>query len=104
VAAINAKKSNPATTLGLTGLTKRKDPDILDISTNNDNSLKEFPKKDFKLWIVKHPEGDDIVPGSEKIVRAQNYGNAVDDFIIDWDKRKKLNRTIGYPVVQGKEV
>lgn len=104
MAAINAKKSNSATILGLTGLTKRRDSDILDITTNKDNSLNEFPKKDFKLWIVKHPEGDEKVPGSDTVVRSQHYGQAVDDFIIDWNQRKRKGMTIGYPVVQGKAV
>lgn len=107
MAAINAKKSPNIRVFrsGIgAGIEKNDKPDVLDISTNRDNPLKEFPKKNFKLWIVKHPEGDDIVPGSETVVRSQHYGQAVDDFIIDWDKRKRLNRTIGYPVVQGKEI
>jgi len=103
VAAINAKKSNPPI-LVLTGLTKPRDSDILDITTNKDNSLDEFPKKNFKLWIVKHPEGDEKVPGSDTIVRSQHYGQAVDDYIIDWNSRKRKGMTIGYPVVQGREV
>ena len=105
VAAINAKKSN-AVTRELTGGIRRKgkDLDTLDISTNKDNSYKEFPKKDFKLWVVKHPEGSDKVPGSDTVVRSQHYGQAVDDFIMDWNSRKRLNMTIGYPVVQGKNV
>ncbi len=107
MAAINAKKGKPVSTtptLVLTGLTKRRDSDILDISTNKDNSLEAFPKKNFKLWVVKHPEGDEKVPGSDTIVRSQHYGQAVDDFIIDWNERKRKGTTIGYPVVQGKAV
>lgn len=103
VAAINAKKS-ASSVVATRGLKRKdKDLDILDISTNKDNSYKEFPKKDFKLWVVKHPEGSDKVPGSDTVVRSQHYGQAVDDFIMDWNNRKRLNMTIGYPVVQGKK-
>jgi hypothetical protein len=81
-----------------------RDRDVLDIKTNKDNSLETFPKKDFKLWVVEHPEGSDKVKGSETVVRSQHYGQAVDDFIIDWNKKKRLGKTIGYPVVQGEKV
>ena len=76
----------------------------IDIDTNIDNPIDKFPKKEFKLWIVKEPDGHEKVKGSESIVRSQHYGQAVDDFIIDWNKKRRLNRTIGYPVVQGDEV
>ncbi len=78
--------------------------DILDVTTNQDNPLNEYPKKEFKLWVVKEPNSSEKLGGSETIVRSQHYGQAVDDYIIDWNKRKRLNRTIGYPVVQGKKI
>ncbi len=81
-----------------------KNKDILDITTNQDNPLKEYPKKEFKMWVVKEPNSSDKVQGSDTIVRSQHFGQAVDDYIIDWNKRKRLNRTIGYPVVQGKKI
>lgn len=106
MAAIKAKENNK-------GVSKKSFDEIIfekrnvnkvDLNTNRDNSYDEFPKKEFKMWAVKHPEGSDKVPGSETIVRSQHYGQAVDDFIIDWNKKKKLNRTIGYPVVQGEKI
>jgi len=78
--------------------------DILDITTNRDNSLQEFPKKNFKMWIVKTPDSSEKVAGSSTIVRSQHYGQAVDDYIINWNKRKRMGKTIGYPIVQGKAV
>lgn len=107
VAAIQAKKNVSGITFS--GLIKtvednERSKDSLDITTNQDNSLKEFPKKEFKLWVVKEPNSSEKLGGSETIVRSQHYGQAVDDYIIDWNKRKRLNRTIGYPVVQGKKI
>jgi len=102
--AIHAKNGQDSdiTLIGL-GISKEevKKSKILNINTNQDNPLDKFPKKDFKLWIVKEPDGSEKVKGSETIVRSQHYGQAVDDFIIDWNKKRRLNRTIGYPVVQG---
>ena len=104
MAAIHAKerkeRKRELTALGVSDF----DRDVLDIKTNRDNSLEEFPKKDFKLWVVEHPEKSDKVKDSETIVRSQHYGQAVDDFIIDWNKRKRMGKTIGYPVVQGEKV
>ena len=53
------------------------------------------------MWIVKHPEKKDKVKKSETIVMADSYGQAIDDFITVWNKEKRMNKTIGYPVVQG---
>lgn len=58
-------------------------------------------RKPFKMWIVKHPEGSDIVKGSETIVIAEHYGQAIDDYITVWNKENRMKRKIGYPVVQG---
>ena len=108
MAAIEAKKKaktlrTPAEVLATRDIvTPKVDRDVLDITTNQDNPLSTYPKKSFKLWVVKHPEGSEKVPGSETIVRSQHYGQAVDDFIIDWNNRKRNGKTIGYPVVQGK--
>ena len=77
LAAINAKKNT------------------LNLNSNLDNPLNKYPKKNFEMWIVEHPEGKDKIPGSETIVRSQHYGQAVDDYIYDWNRRKKMNRTIG---------
>jgi len=105
VAAIKAKERRlELSKLGITGTRLTTDRDVLDIKTNRDNSLEEFPKKDFKLWVVEHPEKSDKVKGSETVVRSQHYGQAVDDFIIDWNKKKRMGKTIGYPVVQGEKV
>lgn len=82
----------------------QKPKSTIDINTNIDNPIDKYPKKEFKLWIVKEPDGHEKVKGSESIVRSQHYGQAVDDYIIDWNKKRRLNRTIGYPVVQGDEV
>jgi len=58
-------------------------------------------RKPFKMWIVKHPEGSEIVSGSQTIVMAEHYGQAIDDFITVWNKENRMKRKIGYPVVQG---
>lgn len=105
MAAIKAKeRKERKRELSALGISDFKDRDVLDIKTNKDNSLETFPKKDFKLWVVEHPEGSDKVKDSETIVRSQHYGQAVDDFIIDWNKNKRMGKTIGYPVVQGEKV
>jgi hypothetical protein len=108
MAAIKAKESKKLRKkdvdfIYLPGFEKKIQP-FLDIETNLDNPIDKYPKKNFKLWVVEHPEGSEKVPHSETVVRSQHYGQAVDDFIIDWNKKKKLNKTIGYPVVQGKEI
>ena len=42
------------------------------------------------------------VKGSDTIVMADSYGQAVDDFIIVWNKDpNRMKNQIGYPVVQG---
>jgi len=97
------RQQDKAITLIGLGITEEKKSKI-DIDTNIDNPIDKFPKKEFKLWIVKEPDGHEKVKGSESIVRSQHYGQAVDDYIIDWNKKRRLNRTIGYPVVQGDEV
>jgi len=58
-------------------------------------------RKPFKMWIVKHPEGSDVVKGSVTIVMAEHYGQAIDDYITIWNKENRMKRKIGYPVVQG---
>ncbi len=58
-------------------------------------------RKPFKMWIVKHPEGSDVIKGSVTIVMAEHYGQAIDDYITIWNKENRMNRKIGYPVVQG---
>jgi hypothetical protein len=58
-------------------------------------------RKPFKMWIVKHPEGSDVVKGSVTIVMAEHFGQAVDDFETIWNKENRMNRKIGYPVIQG---
>ncbi len=58
-------------------------------------------RKAFKMWIVKHPEGSEVVKGSVTIVMAEHYGQAIDDYITIWNKENRMKRKIGYPVVQG---
>ncbi len=58
-------------------------------------------RKPFKMWIVKHPEGSDVIKGSVTIVMAEDYGQAIDDYITIWNKENRMKRKIGYPVVQG---
>ncbi len=58
-------------------------------------------RKPFLMWIVKHPEGSQRVKGSETIVMAEHFGQAVDDYETVWNKEHRLNRDIGYPVIQG---
>ncbi|MCP6727115.1 MAG: hypothetical protein KJI69_03765 [Patescibacteria group bacterium] len=42
------------------------------------------------------------VKGSDTVVMADSYGQAVDDFIIVWNKDpNRMQNQIGYPVVQG---
>jgi len=53
------------------------------------------------MWIVKHPEGSQTVKGSETIVMAEHFGQAVDDYETVWNKEHRMNRDIGYPVIQG---
>jgi len=82
----------------LEGIRLRRDKKIPVYNTkvNWDNK-----RKPFKMWIVKHPEGSDVVKGSVTIVMAEHYGQAIDDFITIWNKENRMNRNIGYPVVQG---
>lgn len=58
-------------------------------------------RKPYMMWIVKHPEKGDKVKGSETIVMADSYGQAIDDFIITWNKERRMKKTIGYPQAQG---
>lgn len=64
----------------------------------NDKSRK---KQAFHMWIVKHPEKGDRIKGSDTVVMAENYGQATDDMITVWNKEDRMNKTIGYPQVQG---
>jgi len=57
--------------------------------------------KDYHMWVVDM-KTHKKVPGSDTIVRSKHYGQAVDSFILEWDKKKRNKMTIGYPVVQGK--
>lgn len=58
-------------------------------------------RKPYHMWIVKHPEKGDKIKGSDTIVMAEDYGQAIDDMITIWNKEKRKNTTIGYPQVQG---
>jgi len=58
-------------------------------------------RKPYHMWIVKHPEKGDKVKGSDTIVMAEHYGQAIDDMITVWNKEERKKMTIGYPVVQG---
>jgi len=58
-------------------------------------------RKPYHMWIVKHPEKGDKIKGSDTIVMAEHYGQAIDDMIVIWNKEKRKNITIGYPQVQG---
>jgi len=58
-------------------------------------------RKPYHMWIVKHPEKGDKVKGSDTIVMAEHYGQAIDDMITVWNKENRKKITIGYPVVQG---
>jgi len=69
------------------------------IQTNVNTDGKE---KDWQMWIADM-KTHQKVEGSDTIVRSKHgYGQAVDDFIPDWNKKKRMGKTIGYPVVQGK--
>ncbi len=58
-------------------------------------------RKPYHMWIVKHPEKGDKIKGSDTIVMAEHYGQAIDDMITIWNKEERKNMTIGYPQVQG---
>jgi len=58
-------------------------------------------RKPYRMWIVKHPEKGDKIKGSDTIVMAEHYGQAIDDMITIWNKEERKNMTIGYPQVQG---
>jgi len=58
-------------------------------------------RKPYHMWIVKHPEKGDKIKGSDTIVMAEHYGQAIDDMITIWNKEKRMKKTIGYPQVQG---
>ncbi len=57
--------------------------------------------KDFHMYVVDM-KTHKKVPGSDTIVRSKHYGQAVDSFILGWNKNKRMGMTIGYPAVQGK--
>lgn len=58
-------------------------------------------RKPYHMWIVKHPEKGDKIKGTDTIVMAEHYGQAIDDMITIWNKEKRKDMTIGYPQVQG---
>ena len=72
---------------------------VYDININNEGN--EGKKKEFLMWVVKHPDKPDRIKNSETIVRAEHYGQAIDDFITGWNKQRRNKITIGYPQVQG---
>ncbi len=62
-------------------------------------------RKRFRFWAVDmHKKTSPTIKGSEAIVIAPHYGQAVDDYIIFMNKTNRLKRTIGYPAVQGTSV
>lgn len=67
----------------------------------NTNVNKDDKRKPYMMWVVVHPEKSKRIKGSETIVMAEHYGQAVDDFITIWNDKKRKNITIGYPQVQG---
>lgn len=75
---------------------KREGIPIYDTHVNSNDR-----RKPYHMWIVKHPEKGDKVKGSDTIVMAEHYGQAIDDFITVWNKEERKKITIGYPVVQG---
>jgi len=57
-------------------------------------------RKPYHMWISdmkKHKK----VKGSDTLVLAEHYGQAVDDFITIWNKEHRMDKDIGYPVVEG---
>jgi hypothetical protein len=75
---------------------KRLSMPIYDTRVNSDDI-----RKPYHMWIVKHPEKGDKIKGSDTLVLAEHYGQAIDDFITIWNKENRKNTTIGYPQVQG---
>jgi len=74
---------------------KREIP-IYDTHVNTNNRRK--PYQMFVTDMKKHKK----VKGTDTIVMADNYGQAVDDFITVWNKDpERMKNPIGYPVVQG---
>jgi len=71
------------------------------IPTYNTKVNWDDKRKPYLMWVVVHPEKSDRVKGSETIVLAEHYGQAVDDFITIWNNEKRDDITIGYPQVQG---
>jgi len=64
------------------------------VNTNN----RRKPYHMFVTDMKKHKK----VKGSDTIVMADSYGQAVDDFITVWNKDPdRMKNTIGYPVVHG---
>ncbi len=75
---------------------KRDGIPIYDTHVNTNNRRK--PYQMFVTDMKKHKK----VKGSDTIVMADNYGQAVDDFITVWNKDPdRMKKPIGYPVVQG---
>ena len=75
---------------------------VYDININNAGEVGN--KKEFLMWVVKHPEKSERIKNSETLVKAEHYGQAVDDLITKWNKDKRKRITIGYPQVQGTSV
>ncbi len=74
---------------------KRLSIPIYDTRVNSDDI-----RKPYHMWVTdmkKHKK----VKGSDTLVLAEHYGQAVDDFITIWNKEHRMNKDIGYPVVQG---
>lgn len=68
---------------------------IYDTNVNEDGI-----RKPYHMWISdmkKHKK----VKGSDTLVLAEHYGQAVDDFITIWNKEHRMDKDIGYPVVEG---
>lgn len=77
-------------------LRKKKEVPIYDTHVNTNERRKPY------IMHVTDMKKHKKVRGSDTIVMADSYGQAIDDFITVWNKdpeRKKMQ--IGYPVVQG---
>jgi len=75
---------------------KRDEIPTYDTHVNTNNRRKPYHM--FVTDMKKHKK----VKGSDTIVMADSYGQAVDDFITVWNKDPdRMKNTIGYPVVHG---
>jgi len=69
--------------------------DVVDFTQNKDDVNKQW-----EFWQVDmetHKKVDDTI----KIVKAEHYGQAIDDYIANWNTTHE-DKTVGYPNVQGK--